>query len=276
MTKDREKLFDAIVKLMDNNETLPWAKGWTTLRPHNVQTKNQYNGYNLIATLTHPYWSTYRGWAKVGAKVRKKEKGTLILTPNLRKNYDDDGEVISNYIYFGTAHVFNSDQVDGWETPPWKHQPFVDIDTAEKVVSSMPKKPEVKHGGNRACYNQAFDIVKMPDKERFDKPEEYYSTLAHELTHSTLHESRLNRKTPVDLESEHAYSREELVAELGACFLSSSMHIEPNINNNAAYIKHWKDKIKGDPGILADAAKDAGKAEMFILGKTYASKVRQQ
>lgn len=164
-------------------------------------------------------------------------------------------------------YVFNSDQVEGW-SPPEKDE-FLSIKDAEKVVANMPQRPAIKHGGDRACYSPLRDEVKMPTKGQFDCPDEYYATLAHELTHSTGHKERLGRPQLADLESEHAYSREELVAELGSCFLGGSMGIEPNLNNSAAYIQYWRSQITSDPKILMDAASDAARAQDFILGTSW-------
>jgi antirestriction protein ArdC len=84
----------------------------------------------------------------------------------------------------------------------------------------------IQYGGARACYWPSFDRVDMPKAESFRTAQDYYSVLFHELTHSTGHESRLNRKGVSGSEGEWSafgstpYAREELVAEMGAAFLS--------------------------------------------------------
>lgn len=81
----------------------------------------------------------------------------------------------------------------------------------------------------------------MPKRETFDAEPEYYSTLFHELTHATGHESRLGRLQ----ESVHGfgsvtYAKEELVAEMGASFLSGVAGIvNRTVDNSAAYINSW-------------------------------------
>src|SRR5208337_1511759 len=97
---------------------------------------------------------------------------------------------------------------------------------AENIVAAMPKKPEIKHGGGRACYSPSLDCVTIPKPEQFQSGQDFYSVLFHELTHSTGHASRLNRKGISGSEGEWSafgstpYALEELVAEMGAAFLS--------------------------------------------------------
>ena len=274
--KDKQKkIFSSIEKIMEGSDTLPWAKGWTTSSPRNIVTGNTYRGYNLIATMGHSHWSTTNGWNSLGAKVKKGSKGTLIFryVPTRGQKKEDKDEKPARgggWKMLKIWYVFNSDQVEGW-SPPEKDE-FLSIKDAEKVVANMPQRPAIKHGGDRACYSPLRDEVKMPTKEQFDCPDEYYATLAHELTHSTGHKERLGRPQLADLESEHAYSREELVAELGSCFLGGSMGIEPNLNNSAAYIQYWRSQITSDPKILMDAASDAARAQDFILGTSWKEK----
>jgi len=109
----------------------------------------------------------------------------------------------------------------------------------------------------------------MPDRERFDSPESYYSTLFHELTHSTGHESRLNRKgiSTVAGYGSQTYSKEELVAEMGASFLFGHAGIEADtIDNSASYIAGWLKRLRDDRRLVVHAAAQAQKAADYIRG----------
>ena len=124
---------------------------------------------------------------------------------------------------------------------------------------------------NRAFYNPRNDLVNVPKLSQYKKSEQYYCTLFHELVHSTGHESRLKREEITkniirfgDLD----YSKEELVAEIGAAFLCGHGHIElPIIDNSAAYISGWLRKLKNDKKFIFDAAAKAQKAVNYILGE---------
>ena len=110
----------------------------------------------------------------------------------------------------------------------------------------------------------------MPLREQFTEPAEYYSTLFHELGHSTGHASRLNRLTS----SANAafgsddYGREELVAELTAACVLNTCGIETprSFRNSASYIDNWLRAIRGDNRLIISAAGKAEKAVSLIMG----------
>ena len=110
----------------------------------------------------------------------------------------------------------------------------------------------------------------MPPRGLFDSPETFYSTLFHELAHSTGHASRLNRKGIMEHHSfgDGDYGQEELVAEMGASFLTGHCGIsQPLIDNQASYIASWLKTIRKDCKLVVFAAGQAQKAADFILGK---------
>ena len=169
--------------------------------------------------------------------------------------------------------VFNLEQTTGIETPMEPHkQTFQPIERCEALVASMPQRPTLHHGEPRAYYRPLVDAINMPRPELFDSPEEYYSTLFHEMTHSTGHERRLNRPTLTDLcpFGSTNYSKEELVAEMGAAFLCGVCGIENRtVDNSAAYIASWLRVLKNDKQMVILAAAQAQRAADFIQGVTY-------
>lgn len=140
------------------------------------------------------------------------------------------------------------------------------ISLAEEVIANMPKRPEIMYGGGQPRYNIVEDKVYVPVLERFESSGEYYSALFHELTHSSGHANRLARDMKAHSFGDNAYSREELVAEMGAAFLCSHCGIENTIQNSAAYLQGWIKALKGDNKLAIKAAADAQKAANFILG----------
>ena len=109
----------------------------------------------------------------------------------------------------------------------------------------------------------------MPSRNAFDSPEEYYSTLFHELTHSTGHTSRVGRDGIEKLNTfgSESYSKEELIAEMGAAMLCGVAGIErKTLSNSAAYLKSWIDVLKSDARMVVSAASQAQKAADYIQG----------
>jgi antirestriction protein ArdC len=111
----------------------------------------------------------------------------------------------------------------------------------------------------------------MPARGLFSSVEKYYSTLFHELTHSTGHVSRIGREGIEILNTfgSESYSKEELVAEMGAAMLCGVTGIAPaTLQNSAAYLKTWIERLKADSRLLVSAASAAQKAADYIGGES--------
>ena len=169
--------------------------------------------------------------------------------------------------------VFNVAQCDGLKVPATEERPaFNPIEAAAAIVENMPKRPAIDHGKSGAYYDPSSDKIGLPSPETFKTPTGYYATAFHELAHSTGHASRLGRctgsKAMAAFGSEE-YSKEELVAEMGAAFLCGEAGIENDeIKNSAAYIKGWMKALKKDSTLLVKAGGQAQKAADFILDAT--------
>ena len=87
--------------------------------------------------------------------------------------------------------------------------------------------------------------------------------------HSTGHTSRLNRPflvNPFPFGSPE-YSKEEIIAELGAAFLCQYIGILPKqVKNTAAYLQAWITVLEKDDKLIFRAAAQAQKAVDFIFG----------
>jgi antirestriction protein ArdC len=169
--------------------------------------------------------------------------------------------------------VFNAEQVDGIEAKLPKAEPRAVVEpiaAAEAIVAGMPNAPKISLRGSQPCYRPKADEVEVPERDRFESAEEFYSTMFHELAHATGHESRLNRPevTGTICFGSDDYSSEELVAEMAATFLSGRAGIESKtIENSAAYLDHWRRKISEDPKLVVTAAARAQKAADYVLGE---------
>jgi antirestriction protein ArdC len=269
-----EIVTERILDYISANGVLPWRKPWHTSTPKNLVSKKAYRGVNVfllgMQRFTSSYFVTYKQAAAKGGQVRKGEKSTpVIFWKMLDKGTDAKGrkQLIPLLRYY---NVFNVTQCDGIVAPE-EHTStlFEPIEACERIVSGWEGKPPIVHGGGRACYSPSEDLISMPVRESFGKVEEYYSTLFHEMVHSTGHKDRLAREgitNPIKFAS-HNYSFEELVAECGAAFLCGHAGIvDHTIDNSAAYIANWVSKLKSEPKWIVDAAGKAAKASDLILG----------
>jgi antirestriction protein ArdC len=269
-----EIVTERILDYINANGVLPWRKPWHTSTPRNLVSKKAYRGANVfllgMQKFTSSYFCTYKQAAAKGGQVRKGEKSTpVIFWKMLDKGTDAKGrkQLIPLLRYY---NVFNVTQCDGLVAPPEAtatvHEPIAEC---EAIVDGWAGKPPIVHGGGRACYSPSEDLISMLMREIFEKVEEYYSTLFHEMVHSTGHKDRLAREgitNPIKFAS-HNYSFEELVAECGAAFLCGHAGIvDHTIDNSAAYIANWVSKLKSEPKWIVDAAGKAAKASDLILG----------
>ena len=105
--------------------------------------------------------------------------------------------------------------------------------------------------------------------EQFTSTAAYYSTAFHELTHSTGNEKRLNRLNHAVCFGTEDYSKEELIAEIGAAALVNHAGLETSLSlrSNAAHIQNWLGVLRGDKRFIVSAAGKAGKAVRLIPGE---------
>jgi antirestriction protein ArdC len=265
--------------------TAPWHKPWGTRNadgsvamPKNLISGKVYRGINLLLTLSagyeSQYWLTFKQAKDLGGHVKAGEHSLPITFWQFGKDTEEqDGETTERrWAFCRIYHIFNLQQceIPGLDMTPsdGPKNTFNAIEACERVAAGY-RGPDVKHGYNRACYMPGFDKIEMPSRETFHSPEEYYSTLFHEMTHSTGHPSRLKREgiTEAHFFGDKVYSKEELVAEMGAAFLCGHTGIEnKTIDNSASYIQSWLKVLRGDSKLVISAASAAQRAADLILG----------
>src|ERR1700693_248981 len=252
----------------------PWHRPWTNQLPKNLVSGREYRGINvfLLASSGHgsPYWLTYKQATERGGHVRKGEHGTKIVFWKIgtREVEDAGGETIEQKSFLLRYYtVFNLEQCEGISAPD-AARVVNPIAECERIVTEMPNAPAIEQDG-RAWYRPSTDTVGMPSRNMFDSAEEYYSTLFHELTHSTGHSKRVGREGIEKLNAfgSESYSKEELVAAMGAAMLCGIAGIErKTLSNSAAYLKSWIDVLKSDARMVVSAASQAQKAADYIQG----------
>jgi len=279
MSKEKVDVYqivtDRIIGMLEDG-VVPWNKPWATGSdaPMNLVSKKAYRGVNVwllsCAGFSSPYWVSYKQATELGGQVRKGEKSTPVVYWKMFETIDKDTKekkVIPMLRYY---NVFNVSQCDGLNIPVTDEPQitFNPIEEAEKIVANMQKKPVITHSEQSAYYRRDSDIVNMPQKETFKGEAEYYSTLFHELTHATGHESRLGRfQNVVSKFGDTNYAKEELVAEMGASYLCGVAGIvDRTIDNSAAYIASWLKRLKDDKKLVVSAAGKAHAACDYILG----------
>ena len=209
---------------------------------------------------------TYRGAERAGGNVRGGERGSLVVLWKRLVVEDDESGERKTVWWVRPYTVFNLDQVEGVEAPPIEDEllEFEPIERCEAVLATMPDPPSVEHRPGGAFYLPASDTITLPPPESFHEEEGYYATRFHETVHSTGHASRLDREL-APRSQEEAYSREELIAELGAAMLCGIAGIAPvRIEQSAAYIASWLVALRDDKRMVVSASQQAQRAVDYI------------
>lgn len=269
-----EVVTDRILGMLDKG-TIPWQKPWNNRAPANYITGKAYRGINVWLLAACRYddnrFLTMKQVNEKGGRVKKGEKAHLVVfwSPIKKTEMTVDGAVEKKFFLLRYYYVFNVEQTEGWNPKPLPSNDNQKIQSGEEFMAKLPEQPKIGKGGDKAFYCPSTDEIGMPAMESFHDSAAYYSTLFHEVTHWTGSETRLKRiEKSTNIE---AYSKEELVAEMGAAFICGICGIENAAaqKNTVAYIQNWAAKLKGDPKLVVQAAAQAQRAVDWMQGVTF-------
>lgn len=291
----REQIAQSFIHLLEE-KGLEWRRGWDGLdmTPRNGATGAAYNGINrfqlfmlgLERGYTDPRWVTMNQIMDRKGTYHKDQKWSLqkgskavyveywypwdpverkaLTWQEYRKLTPEERNELSMRVRF--TPVFHASMVDG--IPPLeveRHEPQPLEDLVSKLSETMGVEI-LNDGGAQAFYRPSEDKIHLPALELFRSAYEYSATALHELTHATGHSSRLDRLKGSEFGSpEYAY--EELVAEIGSCFMGAALEVEQtpaHIENHKAYVRGWIEAIREKPETLALAIQDAQKAASYM------------
>lgn len=305
-----QKVVDRICELIEQEKTLPWVKPWgaalntvtvvdgvrtVTVQPTAWSRKGvMYRGSNTW--LPAGEYITFKQVQAEGGQVLKGAKGWPVVYWNFleKESIDPDTgkktkETVPLLRYYNVFRIEDTTLTQKHHPEPTvysipiTHEEPVDdapwglCDTAEAVIGDY-----IGRAGNgfklyrdavskRAYYSPSEDYVRVPCRGQYAQKAEYYSTIFHELAHSTGHATRLNRFTGKAAKASFGseeYSREELIAETTAAAMLNSLGMEEgnSFRNSAAYVKSWASHIKDDPMMYVTAAKRAQDAFDMLMG----------
>jgi antirestriction protein ArdC len=306
-----QEVTDRVIESLQQNE-IPWNKPWVSQEGFcNYISKRKYRGINpMLLQMSSsangyetPYWLTFNQASELSVKkflkenklsdneenrkqynhkenykgIRKGEKSTTIIYwDNFEVEDENEEDGKRRIFYLKYIPVFNTDQTDlDIEYKQEETKDFEPIERAAEIIENWKDKPTINHlGYDSAHYLPDRDMVELPKQNTFKSPELYYKTLYHECVHSTAHKSRLHRVKDWAKFGSDPYAKEELVAELGASYLTNYAGIE-NIDteqNTEAYIKNWIKRLEENPKLIVQAGGQAQKASDYILGTKYEDK----
>lgn len=283
-----QKVTDRIAEMLERG-VRPWAQQWNAYAGGGRPLRSDGQGYrganviNLWAAamsrgFSSPYWLTFKTAQKLGANVKKGAKSELAFYVGSVTRENAEGEEHS--IAFLKAYcVFNAEEVDNLAPHYYRpaERPLLDVaarvPAADTWIAATGAK--VLHGGGRAYYRPSADEIHLPDFAAFESAAAYYSTAAHELTHWSGHESRLDRGKG-RLFGSPEYAFEELIAELGAAYAMADLGLSATVReDHASYIAGWLRCLKDDNRAIFRAAAFAEKAAAYLNGANLAQQLAE-
>lgn len=287
MNKVYEIVTNEIIKKIEDSikegKDFQWIKPWTSQTvPRNFVSKKNYTGINLLLLPYPGYYMTFKQIQEnKKIKLQKGAKSNLVVFWTMQEK-EIEKEVVNA---FGEREikkekhqqpvlryyrVFNEKFIENFdEIKPVVNNEFDPIEKADHIIENWSKECQIiEKDINTACYMSDQDKIIVPPKKCFKKSESFYSTVFHEMIHSTGAKTRLNRKgfEKGVVFGDCDYSKEELIAEIGSQFLLAKCNIQSTqeMNNSIAYLQSWLKQLQNDATLVVSAAQQAQKAVNLI------------
>lgn len=266
MNKHIEKVISNLIEEMEKTNKLPWVQQQVQMRVSNYVTGHEYSILNTIILSCFsrgrgydcPYWAGFNQIKSIGGIVRKGSRATIIsravqgykTTVENNQNKDvekeDEQKKVKSYNYLIGCPVFNMTQVDGID---WKTEIIGNrinnehIETLDLLIKDYQKRnPKLRINeswGSGSSYFPDLDLIRISKITQFNKPEDYYDDIFHEIGHSTRIKSRLGFGDSYSTIAMKERSIEEVAVTIASMYILAKYGIEINYENNSTYINEW-------------------------------------
>jgi antirestriction protein ArdC len=263
---------------------VPWVQPWANVSaplglPKNAATARAYSGINILILwvacmergFSTQHWLTFRQALKIGAHVKKGEKGTTVVYADRfipyreRTRAAESGDEPEAIPFLKRFTVFNADQCEDLPAdiapPPAPPAENLILPQAEALIRATGA--DIRIGGNRAFYVPSADYIQVPPPSAFFEPINFHRTVCHELSHWSGAPHRLARDLSGSFGSA-SYAREELVAEISGAYVCAALSIVPTVRH-ADYLASWLEVLREDDRAIIRAASAASKAADYLL-----------
>lgn len=254
----------------------PWQKTWqggaAPGRPANVTSGKEYRSGNSLYLMVMAAkngwsnkWISYVEMAKLGGNL-KGERGCKIEVPLIKKQIDKvTGQEKDVLRGFRACTVFNADQVQGVEFTAQTPSNLIEsVDAVDRMLTQLKSQGlvyvEPSHNGG-CWYLPAEDKLGMPNRGAFNDTYEFYSSLAHELSHATMKDGRVERE-------KISYAYEEMRAEIASTLICCTLNLprsQSQVDNNAAYLQPWLTEFADQKSMLLKAACEAQMIHDYLI-----------
>ena len=269
-----QEVTNRIMEQLENG-IIPWEKPWISAgNAVSHATGKPYSLLNQMLLGRPGEYVTFNQCQQEGGKVRKGEKSSMVVFWKWIEEKYPDTEEVKQIPFLRYFNVFHIDQCEGLTAKHTQELPnTVAADqTAEAIIAGYIQTSGVRlnhEAGDQAFYRPSTDSITLPLLVQFKETAEYYSTAFHEMVHSTGHKTRLDRLEKTAFFGSEAYSKEELIAEIGAATLVNHVGLETSrsFRNSTAYVQNWLRVLQNDKRFIVSAAGKAEKAVNLILNQ---------
>lgn len=274
-------IIDALKEAISSDElnpwVIPWEKVYSGSGPLNFISENSYRGINnILLSLVYfkkeyPFnvWLTFNQIRDKKLKLKKGSKGVPILYYSKAKKKNEKSIEEEEFYFVKRSTVFNVSQLD--QIPS---EIMENVNNYLEKKNIEPNKLLTKYFtahnvvfdqdlSNEAYYCPKNDRIKIPNYSQFKNESAFFSTLFHEVIHSTGHKKRLKRFE--ETYNHERYSKEEIIAETGAIILQklNGTFSESEFNQSASYIKGYQKNVSEKT--LVQSFSKAMQAVDFVL-----------
>lgn len=275
-----EEVTNRIIAQLEEGK-IPWEKPWSGVRnkgAFNRKSKRPYSLLNQMILKHEGEYASFKQWTEMGGKIKKGEKSEMVVFWKIFETEDtlEDGTTYKKTIpylkYYNVFHISQVEGVEPLEKPQQNNDPIAEAEEVKENYKNRELLDIRERVTNDAFYSPLSDYINVPCINQYENVEEFYSTLFHEMVHSTGHKKRLGRfdeSTKLAHFGSEDYSKEELVAEIGSATLMNIVGIETehSFRNSAGYIQSWLSVLRNDNRFIVSASSKAEKAVKYILGE---------
>lgn len=266
-----ESITNRVVEALENG-TKTWKKPWVcSSLAYNIASRRNYSLLNQMLLKHTGKYATFRQWTGLGYQIKRGEVGEqVVFWKHLVVQDKENPELLKDIPMLKYYVVFHSSQLEHYCDRKVKitDEEYPDAQTVFNKYVTAEKIP-VEFGGNKACYSVETDSIRLPKRTDFRSAGDFFSTAFHEAVHSTGSADRLNRNLVSFVDDVDAYSKEELIAEIGSSVLLATLGIDDAKvkTNSISYLVNWAAALRADKHLIVRATSKAEQAVKYILYK---------
>lgn len=282
MSRDLHTEITAKIIAELENGVAPWHKPWQSTKsnisfelPINIDSGKRYRGINIpllwLGEFPTNEFGTFKQWTERKESIKKGSKGTTVVYYDFIEKKKEGKEEIDKIPFLKTYTVFNRSQLQSYKEADPVERPTLPNESIPHIDQFVQNTgANIFYGGMGAYYGLRNDMIYIPEQHLFigsptQAPvESFYATLAHELTHWTGPEKRLNRDMGKRF-GDKKYAGEEIVAEINSAFLAADWGISDAPRpDHAQYIAGWLQLLTENKKAIFQASSEASRAFEYL------------